>query len=242
MNRLQTEWQRLYGAPPHTPDTPDPLTRALVLELANPADWASLGRVWAGVQDELDWPEPAIAVSGKDALQLWFSLQQAVSAAQGREVLERLQQRYLADLPHAARRLRLWPQPDGHQAPAIPAECAPDQWSAFVAPDLAPVFTDTPWLDIPPSLDGQADLLRRLRPIAPSAWAAARQALAAATPPATTHAPPAEALAAASPASPAVAVAAALSPRQFLLSVVNDPQAPLALRIDAAKALLPYSD
>ena len=27
-------------------------------------------------------------------------------------------------------------------------------------------------------------------------------------------------------------------PREFLLSVMNDPQAPLALRVDAAKALL----
>ena len=229
--------------PPDTPDTPDPLTRALVLELASPADWSALGRVWAGVQAELDWPEPAIAVSGSDALQLWFSLQEAVSVAQAREVLLALQQRYLADLPHGARRLRLWPQADGRPAAPIPAECAPEQWSAFVAPDLAPVFADTPWLDIPPGLDGQADLLRRLRSIGPTAWSAARQGLAPAPMPTMPTSAPSstEPRAAVHPAC-APGPSATQSPRQFLLSVVNDAQAPLALRIDAAKALLPYGD
>jgi len=32
-----------------------------------------------------------------------------------------------------------------------------------------------------------------------------------------------------------------LDPRRFLQSVMNDPDVPLALRIEAAKALMPYS-
>ena len=32
----------------------------------------------------------------------------------------------------------------------------------FVAPDLAALFADEPWLDLPPSSDAQADLLARL--------------------------------------------------------------------------------
>ena len=39
-------------------------------------------------------------------------------------------------------------------------------------------------------------------------------------------------------AEPAVLPPAWRDPREFLLAVMNDPQAPLALRVDAAKALL----
>ena len=46
----------------------------------------------------------------------------------------------------------------------IPAEPdRPEHWSAFVAPDLAHIFNDTPWLDLPPNLEGQAELLARLK-------------------------------------------------------------------------------
>lgn len=237
MTRLQTEWQRLFLSPgADTLNGPDGRVRALVLEIAGPADWAALGRVWLAVQRELDLPEPAIAVSGSDGLQLWFSLQDAVPVAQARHFLQGLAQRHLAELPHAARRLRLWPRADGQHTAPIPAECAAEQWSAFVAPDLAPVFADTPWLDIPPGPDGQADLLRRLVSITPAAWAAALQALAAD--------PEASAPATATPHKHGGPVPAPgpLGPRQFLRQVLNDAQAPLALRIEAAKALLPYDD
>jgi hypothetical protein len=112
----------------------------------------------------------------------------------------------------------------------------PGQWSAFVAPDLAPVFADTPWLDGPPNLEGQAALLRALAPITPAAWAQALALLAPAD-----AAPP---LAAAQPVPvPQPAPMAAVDdPRRFLRQVMNDPSAPLALRVDAAKALLQHGD
>ena len=54
----------------------------MVLELTGPADWDVLSAVWRGVQADLELPAPAIAVSGTDGLQLWFSLEAPVPAAQ----------------------------------------------------------------------------------------------------------------------------------------------------------------
>ena len=100
MNRLHTELHRLYLPPAvaaaavdggsASGDSPagadlvdaDGQVRAMVLELARPADWATLSAVWAGVQADLHLPAPAIAASGLDGIQLWFSLAQAVPVAQ----------------------------------------------------------------------------------------------------------------------------------------------------------------
>lgn len=215
MSRLASELQRLYASPLSASGE----ARALLLELARPADWDELGKVWRGVQADLHLPAPGIAVSGTDGLQLWFSLQQPVGAARAAEFLARLQARYLAGVAPA--RLRLLPLAATPQLPA--QDAASGNWSAFVAPDLAPVFADTPWLDIPPGAEGQADLLARLESIKPAAFDAAFQAL-----------PPATAAVAAAPCD----TAADLDPRRFLQQVLNDDTAPLALRVEAAKALL----
>jgi len=212
MNRLQSELQRLY--PPSGPGE----ARAMVLALAGPADWSALARVWRGVQAELQLPAPAIAVSGGDALALWFSLQAPVGAARAAEFLARLRAHYLADVPQG--RVKLITPP----LPVVPAQTAQGQWSAFVAADLAPIFAETPWLDVEPSTEGQADLLARLAPIKPTAFEAAMQQLK----------PVAEAAPVMVPAG-----SADVDPRQFLQRVLNDETAPLALRVEAAKALLP---
>lgn len=218
MNRLESELNRLYGLPPQAASSGQ--VRALRLELARPADWEALGQVWRGVQADLQLPAPGIAVSGTDGLQLWFSLQQPVNADQAADFLARLQSRYLPGL--AAARLDL--RPEG-QPPSVPArDASTGNWSAFVAPDLAPVFADTPWLDIQPGAEGQADLLARLESIKPAAFEAALQALQPARP----EAPPPQ------PAGEAEDV----DPRRFLQRVMNDETVELALRIEAAKALL----
>jgi hypothetical protein len=301
MTRLQAQWQRLYlphpeaeGAPQaqlgddpseahaaHEPSLIDTQgrVRALVLTLSGPADWSVLSRVWHGVQADLAWPAPGIAVSGSDACQLWFSLQAPVSVEQAHALLAALRMRYLAHIKPA--RVGLLPRPDTqapHQAshadrvPARPGEAK--QWSAFVAPDLAPMFDETPWLDMPPSPEGQADLLAGLRSITPAAWMDALQWLeppdlsSAAVAPLSTEpaaafaplahlapsrpqpsvgqpaseahvVPPATSLALGATTTPAPPVN--LDPRRFLQSVMNDPDVPLALRIEAAKALMPYS-
>lgn len=217
MSRLAAELHRLY------PPAAAGFTRVLCLEVAAPADWAVLGAVWRGVQTDLGLPAAAIAVSGTEGLQLWFSLQQPVGIGRAADFLAAVQARYLQDLAPARVRVRV----DGH-APTIPAQHpASGNWSAFVAPDLAPVFADTPWLDIEPGADGQADLLARLTPILPAAFDAAWQAL---QPTAAPAAPP----------PPATQARSDVDPRTFLQQVLNDPTAPLALRVEAAKALLPH--
>lgn len=222
MNRLQTELHRLYD--PLADEGPLRLqdeqgrVRALVLEVTGPPDGAALQRLWQGVQAELDWPAPAPAVQGRDALQLWFSLAQPTDAALVQALGQALQRRWLADLP--PRRVRCWPHQGAHTAPVPQQQADSGHWSAFVAPDLLPLFADTPWLDLPPGDEGQAQLLAPLRCIPPDRVAAALPVHA--EPPAT------------------LAVAAGTDPRQFLQSVMNDADAPLALRIEAAKALLAH--
>ncbi len=224
MNRLLSELHRLY------PPAPPGHTHALLLELARPADWAALGPLWRGVQADLALPAPAIAVSGTDGLQLWFSLQQPVASARAGAFLAGLQARYLADVAPA--RLRLLT--DGHLPPMPAQDATSGNWSAFIAPDLAPIFADTPWLDIPPGADGQADLLGRLTSIQPAAFDAALRALQPAAP---TSAAPAQ-----TPAAVATVPQPGprLDPRQFLQRVLDDEHAPLALRVEAARTLLQH--
>lgn len=220
MPSLSAELECLYG-----PGT----ARAMVLEIAAPADWRRVGEIWRHVQADLSLPAPAIAVNGTDGMQLWFALAEPAGLHPARQFLEALRRRHLADLPPP--RVRAWPalDADAGEPPPVPALQPSGHWSAFVAPDLAPLFAETPWLDIPPGDDAQASLLAGLAPAEPRAFAAALAALDAA--PADAAAP------ASSPGAPAQSQQWR-DPREFLLSVMNDPQAPLALRVDAAKALL----
>lgn len=226
MNPLQTELRRLYLVGPALQDhleaqpadctAADGTVRALALELARPADWDALARVWQGVQADLNLPAPAIAVNGIDGFQLWFSLVQPVAAADGLAFLEALQARYLGTIARA--RIGLMP-PFANLVPFL----RPDAmlWSAFVAPDLAAVFADEPWLDLPPNPQAQAQVLAGLESMKPHAWQAAVAMLSPTT--RVSDTPP-----------------SALDPRQFLMDVVADTRVDLRLRIDAAKALLPY--
>lgn len=227
MERLQSELRRLY-LPSDARQA-----RGLVLELTGPGAWQELAKVWQGVQAELAWPAPGIAVSGVDAFQLWFSLAQPVPAAEALAGLEALRARYLAEVAPARVRTKTF---DG-QAP--PRQLGTDRWSAFVTPDLVSMFSEEPWLDLPPGADAQAELLATLRSVPPAEWqralrpeAPAREAAPAGAP----AAPPANAPMAAPSRNPR------RDPRRFLLDVMNDPGVEMRLRIEAAKALLPYFD
>lgn len=215
MNRLQAELQRLYPSPDAQGHV-----RALVLALQAPPGWDPLAPVWQAVQAELGLPAPAIAVSGS-GYQLWFSLSEPVPPAQAAAFLEALCARYLADV--APERIVT--------TGALPsAEVAPERWSAFVAPDLAALFTEEPWLDLGPSADAQAELLSRLQSTQPADWQRALERLTAVSSPAATTASTADAL----------PHTAQQDPRSFLLAVMNDRSVELHLRIEAAKALLPF--
>ena len=95
MNRLQSELHRLYLADESGLLDEQGRVRAMVLELTGPADWDVLSAVWRGVQADLELPAPAIAVSGTDGLQLWFSLEAPVPAAQAQAFLAALCAHYL---------------------------------------------------------------------------------------------------------------------------------------------------
>jgi hypothetical protein len=224
--------------------TPHGLTRALVLELARPADWSLLGEVWRGVQADLALPAPAIAVSGVDAFQLWFSLAEPVESTLAAGMLQALCSRYLPQV--RADRLRLWPAlspakaaeaPHATHIAAVPTQRSEGQWSAFVAPDLAPVFEETPWLDIPPNEEGQADLLSRLQSISPRDFEQALQQLGLAhdshsvsTNMPSQRTPPID--------SPLPTSDARAHAQQFLLQVLHNESVPMEHRVEAAKALL----
>ncbi len=251
--RWHAEFRRLYlcAEAPSEPGADTGLfdarnrVRALVLELGRPADWERLGAVWRGVQAELGLPAPGIAASGTDGLQLWFSLVEPVSLDQAQDFLARLGRRWLADLPTG--RVTGWPQapqaatPDEaprHVRPVPALNEATGNWSAFIAPDLAPLFVDTPWLDIPPGDDGQAGVLGALASISPTAWAAALALLRSRTE-APEPAPAAQTPAEHTPgATSLIGTTTHTEPRAFLLAVMNDGSVPLALRIEAARALL----
>ena len=245
MTRLQSELNRLYLAAPATPGggaapffDAQGRVRALVLEVAQPVGWDTLSRVWQGVQAELDLPAPAIAVSGTDGLQLWFSLEEPVAAVHAHDFLDSLRARWLADIPPS--RIRLLPDPaqPARHAPPVPAQQASgDFWSAFVSPDLVAVFSDSPWLDVEPGDEGQAALLRGLQPIERDALEAAVARLRADARDA--HAQATVLVPSQPGASPPSARAQTDDPRRFLLQVMNDEAVALALRIEAAKALLP---
>ena len=242
MNRLRTELDRLYlgGLVVAEGDSQAPSlvdargrVRALIVEVVQPAGWDALSEVWHGVQMELDLPAPAIAVSGRDGLQLWFSLENSIPAGPAHAFLEALRSRFLAHV--AASRVRLWPgadEPARHAAlvPALQADSG--NWSAFVAPDLVSIFSETPWLDVEPGDEGQSALLRGLASIKPAAFDAALAGMRASAPPAQVQAP------ASVPAGPGAAPQTEDDPRRFLLRVMNDDSVPLPLRIEAAKALL----
>lgn len=223
MNRLQTEIHRLYPPAPLT-DSADGTVRHVVLQAHCPPGWPALRAVWEGVQADLGWPAPGIAVNGRDAYQLWFSFAQPLPLAQAKGLLRALLKRILPDAD--PRRLRVLPDADT-PLPTPPQAQPTGNWSAFVSPDLAAVFGDEPVLDIPPGDEAQAELLARLRSVPAEAVADALQGLAP---------PPSPA-----PAPPAVGTKTGWqTPRDFLMRVMNDPATPLALRIEAAKALLAH--
>lgn len=235
MNPLQFELDRLYGLGPSAArgaaPTADQCVRALVLELRPPAGWAQLSSVWTGVQADFGLPPPAIAVSGVDALQLWFSLASPTSPSAGELFLQGLRARYLPDVGSTHVRLIA----DAAQLPSTPPlEISPDRWSAFVAPDLASVFADTPWLDLPPNAEGQASLLHALEPILQVALETALSELG------VVEEVPADLKVSGLPEVRSSEQGGADAER-FLRRVMNEESVPLALRIEAAKGLLGHA-
>lgn len=252
MSRMQAELSRLYLPHPtgQGVDSGEPgligvdrRVRAMVLEIARPAGCAAIAQLWKAVQVDSALPAPAIAVSGIDGCQLWFSLMEPLPVARAHEFLEALRARYLRDI--APERIDLLPTADvptplhAAMVPALQAQTG--CWSAFVAPDLAAMFDDTPWLDIPPSAEGQRDLPSRLESITPADFRMALERLVAVATPISAAYKATEA-GAGHECAGAAPTGDCPDPKRFLLEVMNNENVALGLRIEAAKALLPCFD
>jgi hypothetical protein len=239
MNRLQAEQRRLYLTRDATLEDSgliDALgqVRALVVNVAQPAGWDAVAALCQGIQDELDLPTPAIAVSGGAGFQVWLSLAEPVLVLDAQAFLTALCQRFLSTVP--ARHVQCLPVAEpsaalpARHASLVPAlQGATGRWSAFVAPGLASMFADEPWLDVQPGIDAQAQLLCRLESISVADFARVKKELGLLD----GKAAPGGGLGTAVPANTET------DPRRFLLSVMNDPAVEMRLRIEAAKALLP---
>jgi hypothetical protein len=167
----------------------------------------------------------AIAVNGVDGHQLWFSLAKPVSMVEATAFLNHLRLRYLSTV--AEKRIGVMSCARG--VPAL--QQGTGLWSAFVAPDLAAIFSAEPWLDLAPSPDAQANVLARLESIKPAVFqsileSCTLQTIGVSTASVTASAP----------------LGKEMEPKQFLWAVMNDQAIALHLRIEAAKALLPYCE
>jgi hypothetical protein len=127
----------------------------------------------------------------------------------------------------------------------VPAlQPATGRWSAFVAPDLAAIFAEEPWLDLAPNPEAQAKVLARLECIKPAVFQAALERLSPVVMPEISPMASVADERDDSQANKEVKASAlqgsSLDPKGFLLGVMNDKTVQLHLRIEAAKALLPY--
>jgi hypothetical protein len=201
------------------------------------------------VQSDLELPAPAIAVNGIDGYQLWFSLAEPVPVKDARTFLDSLRSRYL--VPVADERIAISPSLDAsvpgkvQLALLVPAQRQETGfWSSFVAPDLAAIFSEEPWLDVSPSPDAQAKVLSRLECIQPAVFQAILESMRSSgrmekSPmPSTTFERDDNLVKAAIKLS--APQTTGLDPKRFLQDVMNDTTVELGLRIEAAKALLPY--
>jgi hypothetical protein len=238
--------------------SPDRMARAMVVIFDKPGDWGEVANLYQAVQDELDLPAPAIAVSGRKGFRLWFSLAEPVAVAEVQRFLDALGRKYLADIPVTNRRFRpTADRPDDAASAVInlpPARhSATGKWSAFIDPSLGGMFIEEPGLEMAPNMDRQASILAGLESIKVADFERALGILLA---PAESAAPrrpspgqpasqPNEAAGqrdpdAARPDSMGNVGNHYRDPQSFLLAVMNDPSVTPRQRIEAAKALLPF--
>lgn len=205
----------------------DGRVRALVIEIDS-GFWAQAAHLYEDVQAELDLPAPALSVSGGTAYGLWFAFAEPPPLAQVEAFAEGLRQRYLSELP--ATRLTLHPRAPLTLVPARHGE----RWSAYIDASLGSMFVDEPWLAMAPSPQKQAELLAGHSAIKPDAF---ERVLGILQPAEAAAAKPSDA----APGAPALQGQPRHDePVSFLLAIMNDASVETALRIEAAKALLPY--
>lgn len=221
------------------------LTRAMLVRLRQSADWESLARLYEAVQQDLGFPAPAVSVAGSDGFSLWFSLAEPVALAQADDFLAALCERYLGALGAAS--VILCPTAE-RSVELPPAWCASsERWSAFIDPSMGGMFIEQAGLDMTPSRDRQADILAALTSVKADDFARALAILgqgvaakSAAAEPANGKGDESRPFSSGDAASGPGGPGRFDDPRSFLLAVMNDASSPAPLRVEAAKALLPY--
>lgn len=220
--------------------------RTLVAGVARFADWKAVAALYEGVQEQWAWPAPAVSVSPEAGFQVWFSLAEAIPIGVAERILHGLKKVFLSELPPSS--VQLLPSMK-HANPAVALvpsfHEASGNWSAFIDPTMAGMFSDQLGLDIAPNFSRQADMLAGLRSINP---ADVRRVLALLDEEAERRVAGAEHAAVVRLPLPDVRQPAAdwrgggdfTDPKAFLLAVMNDQQAGIQDRIHAATALLPY--
>lgn len=259
MQSLSAELQRLFGRPGQ--DLPDPLPETgLALDLVSPdewvwtmviglapaAGWTPVVALCEGVVNVLELPAPAVSVAGPAGFRVWFSLADPVPLDRAEAFLAGLQARFLGELPVA--QLSLLPSAAARTVPLAPAhERGDGRWTAFIDPAMGGMFADETWLDMAPSPERQAELLAGFKSIALADFQRVLGVLAPGGAMVPALGGPVTGLVMEAPARPGTTPSAGLAvgsgfvdPKSFLLAVMNDPGANAELRIDAAKALLPY--
>ncbi|MBS1142202.1 MAG: hypothetical protein H6R13_3655 [Proteobacteria bacterium] len=263
MNKLETELQRLYFLPgqewPGLKSnagnaavdlvTAGGLVRSLVISVERGGDWEAVAALYEGVQADLDLPPPAISVSGDEGYQIWFSLSEPIPVQLAQDFMQGLSRRYLAEIKLAKLKLRPGSPDELHTVPLVPAELENgDRWSAFIDPTMGSMFVEETWLEMPPSLDKQAGMLASLESIKAQDFQQALSILESPTETsveASAQLPRAQsndsALPRLSDKESALSVGTRFTnPKDFLLAVMNDPNATTDQRIAAASALLPF--
>ena len=110
----------------------------------------------------------------------------------------------------------------------VPAHQGDGRWSAYIDASLGSMFVDEPWLEMAPSPHKQAELLAGQASIKPDVLERALGILQPAATSAPAYAPTGE------------TDGVHQEPVGFLLAIMNDAAVDTGLRIEAAKALLPY--
>lgn len=250
-DRLHGELERLYGlqACAEAKGVSQDDSRALILQLCKPSEWSSLAVLWHAFVSEWGMPAPAIAVNGRDGIQLWFSLTRPASSSRCERFLLALRDRFLDGLPQD--RVSWYPsskplsEHGDSMFTAVPAcTSGTDHWSAFVTRDLAAVFGDEPWVDVPPVRDQQAEILSRLSPMTRAQMDFVLEQLDATNSlgrkDAATYIE--ERFDGSDRRNGMGPLSEWRGPAEFLWAAMNNTSLPMGERIEAAKALLPYPE
>lgn len=182
MHKLIQELIRLYLAPDTAPDRlaqriagqesgaidlagADGTVRALHLPFRKMRNgdeaqhWTLLCEVANALQTTLDFPAPAVSVSGSDGYGLWLSLTTPIAPALAQEFVALLRLAYFPDVKVAG--------DAASTLVALPPCLTPtsNKWAAFIHPGMGASFADESGLEMAPPLGGQVAFLEGLQSI-----------------------------------------------------------------------------